>query len=220
MEMQHASTMSERTMVDTHASAVGAGRWRSCDGDADRAGALRRPGADDAECARRWHAYHLIGDVLRSEDLARDTGVATRLSCSALRDRLADASRCVLPARRCGRRRRTGVRGARGRCCIAGGRGGVSAGCVACVGRAARRAPATAAAGRRPRRGVDRAAAGGLQLAPTRADAGDAVAHGKLIRDARLDRYLAAHQQAPAARRCRCPPASCAARTIDAGGSR
>jgi sigma-E factor negative regulatory protein RseA len=44
---------------------------------------------DDAQLRTDWHAYHLIGDVLRSEDLAPDDTSADERFLQALRDRLA-----------------------------------------------------------------------------------------------------------------------------------
>jgi sigma-E factor negative regulatory protein RseA len=60
------------------------------DGELDSAEVARACAAwrDDADARRRWHAYQLIGDVLRSEDLssnaARDAAFL-----AAMRDRLA-----------------------------------------------------------------------------------------------------------------------------------
>ena len=44
------------------------------DGESDAAGAENCCGAwrSDAQARASWHAYHLIGDVLRSEDLTSD----------------------------------------------------------------------------------------------------------------------------------------------------
>ena len=44
------------------------------DGELDPAAAVRACAGwrDDAGCRATWHAYHLIGDVLRSDDLASD----------------------------------------------------------------------------------------------------------------------------------------------------
>ena len=73
--------------------------WLSAlaDGDAqaaDRACGLWR---DDPEARRSWHAYHLIGDVMRSEELAAP---ATRDAAflSAVRARLATEPVLLAPA--------------------------------------------------------------------------------------------------------------------------
>ena len=56
-----------------------------------------RDWAADGEARRTWHAYHLIGDVLRSEDLATDArGDAAFLS--AIRTRLADEPVVLAPS--------------------------------------------------------------------------------------------------------------------------
>jgi sigma-E factor negative regulatory protein RseA len=69
------------------------------DGQAD-AGVLQRCGAawrDDPQTRSTWHAYHLIGDVLRSDELAgspsRDAAMLT-----ALRQRLAAEPTVLAPA--------------------------------------------------------------------------------------------------------------------------
>lgn len=156
------------------------------DGDADGAGAARAcsdwRAAEDARAA--WHAYHLIGDVLRSDDLAIGTG-RDEAFLVALRARLAAEPVVLAPptAQRAKPRR------------------------------AAWLAPATAAAGVVAVAGVlvvTRMSAPGSGPAEARFVAGSAtavapvaargdgefiVADGKLIRDARLERYLAAHKQ-------------------------
>lgn len=63
-----------------------------------------RDWAADGEARRTWHAYHLIGDVLRSEDLASDArGDAAFLA--ALRTRLAAEPVVLAPAAAPARRR-------------------------------------------------------------------------------------------------------------------
>jgi len=66
--------------------------WQSlsalADGEVDAAAAASLAAAwrDDAMLRRRWHAYHLIGDALRSEELAAGAGDAAFLR--RLRERL------------------------------------------------------------------------------------------------------------------------------------
>lgn len=70
-------------------SAEDARSWLSalCDGQADAADPACAAWRHDAEARRTWHAYQLIGDVMRSEDLARPAaGDANFLA--ALRQRL------------------------------------------------------------------------------------------------------------------------------------
>ncbi len=59
-----------------------------CDGDAAAAGPACAAWSQDEKARRAWHEYHLIGDVLRSEDLAlQPQGDSAFLA--ALRTRLA-----------------------------------------------------------------------------------------------------------------------------------
>lgn len=156
---------------------------------------------DDPGARGRWHEYQLIGDVLRSEDLA-STAAHDSAFLRALRQRL-DAEPVVLapapfaeavvpevlPA--------PAVRAAAGRRRAWFMPSAVAATVAAVVvgGVLTSRQPAGTAP-------VDIATAG-PQLAPqvVPISTGAApeqpvtVANGRLIRDARLDRYLAAHQQ-------------------------
>ena len=61
------------------------------DGEADEAALREVCGSWQAQasCRAAWHAYHLIGDVLRSEDLAAKAGRGSAL-LGAVRERLAD----------------------------------------------------------------------------------------------------------------------------------
>jgi sigma-E factor negative regulatory protein RseA len=56
-----------------------------------------RDWAADAEARRTWHAYHLIGDVLRSDDLARPPAADAQFM-ARLRDRLAEEPVVLVPA--------------------------------------------------------------------------------------------------------------------------
>ena len=152
--------------------------------------------AGDAGLRADWHAWHLIGDVLRSEDLAADPRADRRLA-AALRVRLRSEAVVLAPARLIVPsvdRPRTRP----GRWTAAGA---VAAGALLVVGTFAvirpsesPLAPAVALnspAGLAPAvPAVQRAPAGEL-AAPTVA----VVADSKLIRDAQLDRYLDAHKQ-------------------------
>ncbi len=77
--------------------------WLSAlaDGDAQAADPACAVWRDDAEARRTWHAYQLIGDVMRSDDLARPAARDAAF-LAGLRERLA-AEPVVLapvPARR------------------------------------------------------------------------------------------------------------------------
>jgi sigma-E factor negative regulatory protein RseA len=163
---------------------------------------------DDAGLRTAWHAYHLIGDVLRSDDLAvpadRDAAFLT-----SFRERLAlepvvfappeptDASSQVsIVAARPAWRWRASSALAAGIVTVAG------AGLVYRV--AAPPTPGSTLASAAPAAstvaaaGVDASAAAGTSVAASpsiTAPAYGATTDGTLIRDARLDRYLAAHQQ-------------------------
>ena len=143
---------------------------------------------NDAGARQNWHAYQLIGDVLRSDDLAsapaRDEAFLQRL-----RGRLADEPVVLAPQAVPAASRLTLSSGRRLRRWHAGA--AVAAGFVAVAGvLVATRAPepTPALAGVAP------------AVIPVSAnpDAGVEpvafVTDGQVIRDARLDRYLAAHK--------------------------
>jgi sigma-E factor negative regulatory protein RseA len=140
-----------------------------------------------------WHVYHLIGDVLRSEDLAR-APQSDHVALAQLRRRLAaepvhlvPASNVSTPAPQARRRRQTW-----------GTLAAVAAGFAAVAG---------VLVALRTTGGPD-ASSASMAVAPTgavqaaRTIPGQAVEHqhpvlaadGKLVRDTRLDRYLDAHK--------------------------
>jgi sigma-E factor negative regulatory protein RseA len=168
------------------------------DGEVDSAGAARACSAwrDDSSVRLAWHSYHLIGDVLRSEDLAirHDASLV-----AALRRRLANEPTVLAPEATPQPTVETSRRAGAGR-----------------ASRWSWIAPSAVAAGfvmvagalMVTRQSAPNAEAG-LQTASTRFDRGAApdasldsslqplasAADTKVVRDARLDRYLAAHQQ-------------------------
>jgi len=163
----------------------------------------------DARSRQSWHAYHLIGDVLRSDDLAshpaRDADFLNRL-----RERLADEPVVLAPAampaaaappsmggRRALRHWRAGAAVAAGFVAVAG---------VLVVMRSPEPQPAAELA-RAP-------------VVPVVAEAGAEqaayVTDGRVMRDARLDRYLAAHQQFAGASALGVPSAFLRSATADA----
>jgi sigma-E factor negative regulatory protein RseA len=83
-----------------------AGAWLSAatDGDPQALEKLCAAWRDDAQARSRWHTYHLIGDVLRSDDLAvapaRDEAFLRRL-----RQTMADEPVVLAPARKPAARR-------------------------------------------------------------------------------------------------------------------
>ena len=66
------------------------------DGRADAAAAACKAWREDAGARRAWHTYHLIGDVLRSEELARPA-TADAAFLNRLRERLADEPVVLAP---------------------------------------------------------------------------------------------------------------------------
>ena len=138
----------------------------------------------DEGLRRDWHTWHLIGDVLRSDDLASDPR-RDRLRCAAIRARLQQEPVVLAPSRdRAGQCGRWAVGGA------------IAAGLVLAVGTFVvihptnDAAPVLARADSAPIVPAAAPVAGG---SPT----GDepVVADMRLIRDAQLDRYLAAHKE-------------------------
>jgi len=181
------------------------------DGEVDFAGAARACASwrDDVSTRFTWHTYQLIGDVLRSDDLAcasaRDAAFLL-----GVRERLADEPKVLAPD---GASRPTF--GTQPDAVHATGNGSrstrwswkassaVAAGFVLVAGAVmVTRSPAPA--GGEPAVAIvaQESAAGAQPVkAPATATADNVaepqfvVVDGKLIRDARLDRYLAAHKQ-------------------------
>ncbi|RVT49438.1 sigma-E factor negative regulatory protein [Rubrivivax albus] len=160
--------------------------------DHDLAGACRR-WAEDDDARRTWHAYHLIGDVLRSDDLARPAA-ADAAFLQALRQRLADepvvlapAPLAARPARQRGRRQLWLVPMA------------AAAGFVAVAGVMV--VLQQAAPGGNGFDAPQMAATPPLAVRATLAStavpgtAPATVQHGQMLRDARVDEYLRAHRE-------------------------
>jgi sigma-E factor negative regulatory protein RseA len=175
----------EKRLQDLSAMADG----RLGDAEASR---LCRDWRDDPELRVTWHAYHLIGDVMRSDDLAK-VPRHDEAFLRALRQRLVDEPVVMAPAATVAampsaRRRRAWLAPA-----------AVAAGFVAVAGVlvVTRMADPTAdrsgmlASGPAVPTGVVRVSAGAMATAP----AAPAAVDDMLIRDARLDRYLEAHRQ-------------------------
>ena len=137
----------------------------------------------DEGVRRDWHTWHLIGDVLRSEDLASDPRRDRQL-CAAIRARLRDEPIVLAPSREPG--------GRRGRWAVGGA---IAAGLALVVGTftvlhpANDRSPVLAKADEAPAVAAPPAGSGPLPSDEP------VVADMRLIRDAQLDRYLAAHKQ-------------------------
>ena len=143
---------------------------------------------DDPQLRERWHAYQLIGDVLRSEDLAA-SGARDAAFLVGLRARLANepvvlAPESVPDASASQPAARRGRWAWKAPAAVAAGFVAV-AGVLTVVG-----LPETAPPGSAT---LARATSGASPAAALRAEA--FVANGRVVRDARLDRYLNAHKQ-------------------------
>lgn len=180
---------------------AGDARWllsAMADGEADDAelgrGLAAWAGAEP-QARQSWHAYHLIGDVLRSEDLAsapdRDRSFLQRLSA-----RLADEPAVLAPqplpsAAAAGRRRSWALPVA-----LAAGVMGLASALVLSLGPAQSGAPAPLLA-RAPEVAAPAAVAAAASVVPVPASVEVAEAvppGGRVVRDARLDSYLRAHR--------------------------
>ena len=160
---------------------------------------------DETEQRSTWHAYQLIGDVLRSDDLASDPGRDVAFM-SALRARLATEPIVLAPqAVDAGALAKRVIPGSRTRSWTWVGASAAAAGFVAVAGVLVITRGPGALPGSQPR-GADSIAlsappaaqpapAAVVQATNTATEPQALVANGKLIRDARLDRYLAAHKQ-------------------------
>ncbi len=157
---------------------------------------------NEVSVRRRWHDYQLIGDVLRSEDLASSAAHDEEFLV-ALRSRLAAepvvlapshsaAAPPAVPARsRPGGRFRLATFGA-----IAAGFVVVVAGALTFTGLPVMNNPQDKAGSQTLAQSKPPAvvAASEAQSDPVN-ELQPTVASGKLVRDARLDRYFSAHQQ-------------------------
>ena len=167
------------------------------DGELDdaRLAAVCAAWASEAEMRRDWHAWQLIGDVLRSEDLATAPGRDARF-LDAVRERLATEPVVLAPARTIAPDPKV-VRASRWRMPSAIAAGFVLVAAVVTLvrpdGPTLPSSTPLAAVGGAPTTTSPVAIAAPGQGAGEPQTA--VVADGKLIRDARLDRYLAAHKQ-------------------------
>ena len=156
---------------------------------------------ESADSRSSWHAYHLIGDVLRSDDLANDPARDAGF-LDALRARLANEPVVLAPAPQ--QSESVGSRAVgEGRRWSWMASTAVAAGFVAVAGVLTLTRPG-ALPDRTDAATMAQAAmtTASMVAAPARISAAAAapepqtfVASGELIRDVRLDRYLAAHKQ-------------------------
>jgi sigma-E factor negative regulatory protein RseA len=150
---------------------------------------LCRAWKDDPALRGTWHAYHLIGDVLRSEDLAHPADRDERFLAS-LRERLAQEPTVLAPT---ARQESRPMRRSSWLAPVAVAAGFVVVAGVLVMTRVAQPlndSTATLASGSPVPRVLTHPA-----TVESLAEVQGLVADGKLIRDARLERYLAAHKQ-------------------------
>ena len=184
------------------------------DGELDSAAAARACAAwrDDASLRSTWHAYQLIGDVLRSEDLAAPSARDAAFLLS-LRERLANEPTVLAPDTAVSleadfpqsHKVAVGSGHARGARWSWMAPTAVAAGFVLVAGALiVTRAPApvgSATAGSTLAQGtvvdapVQMVSTPAFAASDSAVEARAMVVDGRLIRDARLDRYLAAHKQ-------------------------
>ena len=168
----------------------------------------------DARLRADWHAWHLIGDVLRSEDLASDPG-HDRAFCAKVRSRLNAEPVVLAPMARApdATSPATAARGRSGRWTAAGA---VAAG-VVMVGTFAIVRPDQSPPPARIAQAETQATTGPNvgPAAPAEAQQVAIVADSKLIRDAQLERYLEAHKQFAGSSALGVPSAFLRSATVD-----
>ena len=154
---------------------------------------------DDPEAQARWHSYHVIGDVLRSDELASDGGHDAAF-LAAFRQRLAQEPVVLAPATLGAAQ----VTAARRRSWVAPA--AVAAGFVAVAGvlvvtqlsgglsLLSSQPDASLAKVQNPSSAMVMAVDGAAS-AGAADDLPAVVPNGRLIRDVRLDEYLAAHKK-------------------------
>jgi sigma-E factor negative regulatory protein RseA len=174
------------------------------DGQADPASATAM-WARDAQAREAWHTYHLIGDVLRSDDLAvpakRDADFL-----ESLRRRLADEPPILAPSSMAAPAAAVLQVRRRWAAPIAAAAGFAAVAAVVvmtrAIGSGGDAAPVVAAAPAATGLSSGQVAAPGVVGGGTAVVQGEPqfqVVDGKLIRDARLDGYLRAHRGGSAA---------------------
>ena len=164
-------------------------QWLSAlaDGDSQALEPACRLWRDDVDARRTWHAYHLIGDVMRSDELASTPARDARFLIG-LRQRLATEPVPLAPAPL--RRRQAWLVPA------AAAAGFVVVAGVLMLVRGS--APGAGASGTPVLASASTPAAAGPRLvadSETLAPAGSRAGGQAVLRDRRLDEYLRAHQQ-------------------------
>jgi len=133
------------------------------------------------ELRERWHHYHLIGDVMRSQELANDAGRDSSF-LQAVRSRLAGEPVPLSPAVDTPRPARTWMTAV-----------AAAAGVAAVAGVVVMLRPSAPESDSVAVRALVREGAAAVATLPAQPEL--RAVSGQLIRDARLDRYFAAHRQ-------------------------
>lgn len=172
------------------------------DGELDASAVARACGQwrDDHETRAQWHTYHLIGDVLRSEDLAFD-GAHDAAFLATFRQRFAHEPVLLAPAAVAPTRSAAVVQRRSWAAPMAVAAGFVAVAGVLVVtqmsgGLSWRGNPADAGLAQAPAGATGGVVAMAGQASGVMAsDPPAVVLNGQLIRDVRLDEYLAAHKK-------------------------
>jgi sigma-E factor negative regulatory protein RseA len=191
------------------------------DGELDGADVATACGAwrSDTELRRTWHAWHAIGDALRSDDLACNAA-ADRRFCAAVSARLAAEAVVLAPAKLPAAAASAGASSLRSRWAVGSA---VAAGVVLVAGTFALVRPGASPTAERIAL-VD-GSVSSVQPMPTRTSltAGTdvpapdriTIADQQVIRDAQLDRYLVAHKQFAGSSALGVPSAFLRSATVD-----
>lgn len=173
--------------------------WMSAwvDGQRDAETSACSAWAADLQARRTWHEYHLIGDVLRSEDLAGSVA-HDQAFLANFRQRLAAEPVLLAPSPVPAPAQVAAPRPASRRWAVAAAAAGVMmvGGAVLSLQRA--EGPTTVSTAPSATPGV--LAPGGGPVRVSGVDDQPLRVDGKVIRDARLDAYLRAHRGGQAAR--------------------
>lgn len=192
MNDDQASTgYSERALQELSALADG-------EVDAARVASVCEGWRADAGLRASWHAYHVIGDAMRSDELAADAARDAAFVL-ALRERLAHEPVVLAPVPMTARDQPVPVRRVVGWSWKAPA--AVAAGFIVVAGAllVTNGTPPPSGAGQgmlaQSLRGSSTPAPTFVQVAAPGAEPQALVADGQLVRDARLQRYFAAHNQ-------------------------
>lgn len=147
----------------------------------------------DADTRLTWHAYHLIGDVLRSDDLAsapeHDRVFLDRLRASLANEPAVLAPQPLLVATSVAARRRVAWRVP---AAMAAGVMALAAALVVTRGQLGAEAPSAPTLAAAP---VDSQARPGGAVAVATSPPQTMAQGSRIVRDAQLDRYLLAHRE-------------------------